>query len=186
MDESQTEEQPPNAVNKLIEEAKAKNGWSDGDLAARGRQFGFAMTRSNVARLRTKRDIQEVSRRQVESLALALRVAPEEVLNAFLVTMGYPLNTKTTPTFEETLRTHGVLSSGDKDVLLVLYRFMVERVSDTSTGEEVGGETVLHGRKSPNVQKPSGRSDYVHHGGTPGQLVGSLDDELEQQGDSEV
>ena len=120
----------PNDLNKLIETMKEANGWSDEDVAARSRQHGYDTSKSNIARLRTERVVESVSRRQVESLSAALRVAPENVLNAFLSSMGYAPRPKSSVNVETALAADLRLTAGDRDALLVLYKFMVRRAKN--------------------------------------------------------
>jgi hypothetical protein len=178
------------AVGRLINGVKSVNGWSDEFIARRARDRGHDLSKSNVARIRTE-PVVTVGAELVMTLADGLNLPPQRVIEAYMEAMGFPYKERTV-TSEAAISSDGRLSSDDRDALLALLRFMVRRRRKTEgyanleAGEEVRHETTLHGRTSPTEQpteQPTGR-DYVQFGDAPGQLVGGLDDE--QQDDPEV
>ncbi len=75
------------ALGQLIEDCKAVNRWSNGDIA---RQSGDRITRTRVQQL-AKDPIRAVpSLRVIEGLALGLKVPGWVVVSTVLESMGYP------------------------------------------------------------------------------------------------
>jgi len=112
---------------QLIDSVKAANRWSDIQLAAIAEKKGYAVSKSNIARLR--KPMVSIKGETILMLADILGVSPSQVAIAAVESMGIALPAYSTITPEAAVRLDVDLSERDKRSILA----MLTELRDSST-----------------------------------------------------
>lgn len=110
---------PKHPLADLIDGIADANGWSDESIAARARQRGHRLSKSNVSRIRNS-PVRSISLEQVTALADGLRTSPRAVLSAAVASMGFSLYEGGRRSPEDAISGDHTISEHDRLLLLSL------------------------------------------------------------------
>jgi hypothetical protein len=151
------------ALARLVEQVRAREGWSDAEMVRRANRAGHDVSTSRWSQMMKGMTFFGTS--HVEMLVDALGEPPDVIVPALLATIGYPMP-KPPPRFtvESAIRLDEHLSTADRANLLSLYRSMVRQqklralreVDVRAEGEDSEPEGDIEPRSPAYVRRGTG------------------------------